>query len=42
MYIYKEKPKGQGLSLTLFLSLFSSFGSLCPHGSRMYFPLFSK
>ena len=28
--------------VSLSLSLFTSFGSACPHASRMYFPLFSK
>ena len=40
--------QGPGLSLSLSpslspsLSLFESFGSACPHASKMYFPLFSK
>ena len=41
----KRSQRARVLSLSLSLSLsllFASFGSVCPHVSRMYFPLFSK
>ena len=41
---YKKRSQRAGASsLSPLLSVFfTSFGSACPHASRMYFPLFSK
>ena len=38
----EEKNIKRGAKIGTEASLFMSFGSACPHASRMYFPLLSK